>query len=129
MPYLVYLCKKYSYVERYLSLMHVCKFRLGLMLVFVVGSTLGSCVVRDATGNVNNTIITELTNCTTAACKLNYDFSSCQTGCHYGLMNNFQVWSFSYICWLDFWGLLNCLLRKISRLTILTINTKFVWSS
>ncbi|KFP03766.1 Solute carrier family 12 member 2, partial [Calypte anna] len=63
-------------------------------LVYVgIAVSVGSCVVRDATGNVNNTIVTELTNCTTAACKLNYDFSSCQTGCHYGLMNNFQVMS------------------------------------
>ncbi|XP_025912753.1 solute carrier family 12 member 2 isoform X3 [Apteryx rowi] len=58
-----------------------------------IAVSVGSCVVRDATGNINNTIITELTNCTTAACKLNYDFSSCQTECHYGLMNNFQVMS------------------------------------
>ncbi|KFV98609.1 Solute carrier family 12 member 2, partial [Fulmarus glacialis] len=58
-----------------------------------IAVSVGSCVVRDATGNVNNTIVTELTNCTTAACKLNYDFSSCQTGCQYGLMNNFQVMS------------------------------------
>ncbi|XP_005240430.3 solute carrier family 12 member 2 [Falco peregrinus] len=58
-----------------------------------IAVSVGSCVVRDATGNVNNTIVTELTNCTSAACKLNYDFSSCQTGCHYGLMNNFQVMS------------------------------------
>ncbi|OWK11658.1 SLC12A2, partial [Cervus elaphus hippelaphus] len=52
----------------------------------------GSCVVRDATGNVNDTIVTELTNCTSAACKLNFDFSSCETNpCSYGLMNNFQA--------------------------------------
>ncbi|KFV01304.1 Solute carrier family 12 member 2, partial [Tauraco erythrolophus] len=63
-------------------------------LVYVgIAVSVGSCVVRDATGNVNNTIVMELTNCTTAACKLNYDFSSCQTGCQYGLMNNFQVMS------------------------------------
>ncbi|OXB75699.1 UNVERIFIED_CONTAM: hypothetical protein H355_016216 [Colinus virginianus] len=56
-----------------------------------IAVSVGSCVVRDATGNINNTIVTELTNCTTAACKLNYDFSSCQTQCQYGLMNNFQA--------------------------------------
>ncbi|KAJ8777433.1 hypothetical protein J1605_014816 [Eschrichtius robustus] len=51
-----------------------------------------SCVVRDATGNVNDTIVTELTNCTSAACKLNFDFSSCESNpCSYGLMNNFQA--------------------------------------
>ncbi|NXA39796.1 S12A2 protein, partial [Eudromia elegans] len=63
-------------------------------LVYIgIAVSVGSCVVRDATGNINNTIISELTNCTTAACKLNYDFSSCQNECHYGLMNNFQVMS------------------------------------
>ncbi|KAM4878899.1 solute carrier family 12 member 2 [Sylvia borin] len=65
-------------------------------LVYVgIAVSVGSCVVRDATGNVNDTIVTGLTNCTAAACKLNYDFSSCQSqaGCHYGLMNNFQVMS------------------------------------
>uniref|UniRef100_A0A8C4W4D9 Solute carrier family 12 member 2 n=1 Tax=Gopherus evgoodei TaxID=1825980 RepID=A0A8C4W4D9_9SAUR len=59
-----------------------------------IAVSVGACVVRDATGNINSTIITELTNCTTAACKLNFDFSSCQkTKCHYGLLNNFQVMS------------------------------------
>uniref|UniRef100_A0A8C8BLI6 Solute carrier family 12 member 2 n=1 Tax=Otus sunia TaxID=257818 RepID=A0A8C8BLI6_9STRI len=77
-----------------LNLICVLKFRFSLLMTFfMIVSTLGSCVVRDATGNINNTIVTELTNCTTAACKLNYDFSSCQAGCQYGLMNNFQVMS------------------------------------
>uniref|UniRef100_A0A8D2PXH3 Solute carrier family 12 member 2 n=1 Tax=Zosterops lateralis melanops TaxID=1220523 RepID=A0A8D2PXH3_ZOSLA len=67
-------------------------------LVYVgIAVSVGSCVVRDATGNVNDTFVNELTNCTTAACKLNYNFSSCHTQpgaeCHYGLMNNFQVMS------------------------------------
>uniref|UniRef100_A0A452UQZ2 Solute carrier family 12 member 2 n=1 Tax=Ursus maritimus TaxID=29073 RepID=A0A452UQZ2_URSMA len=59
-----------------------------------IAVSVGSCVVRDATGNVNDTIVTELTNCTSAACKLNFDFSSCESNpCYYGLMNNFQVMS------------------------------------
>ncbi|XP_062985535.1 solute carrier family 12 member 2 [Elgaria multicarinata webbii] len=59
-----------------------------------IAVSVGACVVRDATGSINDTIITELTNCTTAACKLNFDFSSCEKGgCLYGLMNNFQVMS------------------------------------
>uniref|UniRef100_A0A8C5KZN2 Solute carrier family 12, member 2 n=1 Tax=Jaculus jaculus TaxID=51337 RepID=A0A8C5KZN2_JACJA len=59
-----------------------------------IAVSVGSCVVRDATGNVNDTIVTELTNCTSAACKLNFDFSYCETNpCSYGLMNNFQVMS------------------------------------
>ncbi|XP_011356640.1 solute carrier family 12 member 2 [Pteropus medius] len=59
-----------------------------------IAVSVGSCVVRDATGNVNDTIVTELTNCTSAACKLNFDFSYCKSNpCSYGLMNNFQVMS------------------------------------
>ncbi|XP_004631373.1 solute carrier family 12 member 2 [Octodon degus] len=59
-----------------------------------IAVSVGSCVVRDATGNVNDTIITELTNCTSAACRLNFSFSSCESHhCDYGLMNNFQVMS------------------------------------
>nr|XP_008101317.1 PREDICTED: solute carrier family 12 member 2 isoform X2 [Anolis carolinensis] len=60
-----------------------------------IAVSVGSCVVRDASGSINDTIIHELTNCTTAACKLNFDFSSCvkQDSCRYGLMHNFQVMS------------------------------------
>ncbi|XP_035296030.1 solute carrier family 12 member 2 isoform X3 [Cricetulus griseus] len=59
-----------------------------------IAVSVGSCVVRDATGNVNDTITTELTNCTSAACQLNFDFSYCESKtCDYGLMNNFQVMS------------------------------------
>ncbi|XP_066567459.1 solute carrier family 12 member 2 isoform X2 [Amia ocellicauda] len=54
----------------------------------------GSCIVRDATGNVNDTITGQFSNCTEAACKLGYDFSSCKPGtCNYGLHNDFQVMS------------------------------------
>ncbi|KAM9311069.1 solute carrier family 12 member 1 isoform 1-T1 [Gastrophryne carolinensis] len=51
-------------------------------------------VVRDATGNLNDTI-TSAINCNgSAACGLGYDFSVCSTQtCKYGLMNNFQVMS------------------------------------
>ncbi|XP_012931207.1 solute carrier family 12 member 2 isoform X2 [Heterocephalus glaber] len=64
-------------------------------LVYIgIAVSVGSCVVRDATGNINDTIVTEFTNCTSAACKLNFDFSYCESSpCSYGLMNNFQVMS------------------------------------
>ncbi|NXR78513.1 S12A1 protein, partial [Pycnonotus jocosus] len=54
----------------------------------------GSCVVRDATGNVNDTIVPGM-NCNgSSACGLGYDFSRCASQpCDYGLMNNFQVMS------------------------------------
>lgn len=59
--------------------------------------TPGSCIVRDASGNMNDTVSSQfLTNCSDAACKFGYDFSSCKNdkdGCRYGLQKDFQVWS------------------------------------
>ncbi|XP_006008712.1 solute carrier family 12 member 2 [Latimeria chalumnae] len=56
--------------------------------------SVGSCVVRDATGNINDTITPGMAlNCTDAACKLGFDFTSCKENCSYGLLNNFQVMS------------------------------------
>uniref|UniRef100_A0A8C6UCB1 Solute carrier family 12 member 2 n=1 Tax=Neogobius melanostomus TaxID=47308 RepID=A0A8C6UCB1_9GOBI len=64
----------------------------GLTYVAVTIST-GSCIVRDATGDQNDTI-SDTVNCTDAACTLGYDFSICKEGgCQYGLMNDFQVMS------------------------------------
>ncbi|KAM9329330.1 solute carrier family 12 member 2 isoform 2-T2 [Gastrophryne carolinensis] len=57
-----------------------------------VAVSVGSCVVRDASGNVNDTITVATTNCTDAACKLDFDFS-CKPDCPFGLMQNFQVMS------------------------------------
>lgn len=66
----------------------------------------GACVVRDATGSMNDTIISGM-NCNgSAACGLGYDFSRCRhEPCQYGLMNNFQVWTVKIQtnkCWLLF---------------------------
>ncbi|XP_056889653.1 solute carrier family 12 member 2-like [Takifugu flavidus] len=64
----------------------------GITYVFVAISA-GSCMVRDATGDHNDTV-SDTVNCTDAACMLGYDFSICKEGgCQYGLMNNFQVMS------------------------------------
>ncbi|KAK0146688.1 Solute carrier family 12 member 2 [Merluccius polli] len=66
----------------------------GIVYLGVAIST-GACIVRDATGSVNDTV-SALFNCTDAACKFGYDFSSCRndkTPCHYGLQNDFQVMS------------------------------------
>ncbi|XP_020016136.1 solute carrier family 12 member 1 isoform X3 [Castor canadensis] len=59
-----------------------------------VAICVASCVVRDATGSMNDTITSGI-NCNgSAACGLGYDFSRCQhEPCQYGLMNNFQVMS------------------------------------
>ncbi|NXF85700.1 S12A1 protein, partial [Eubucco bourcierii] len=52
-----------------------------------------SCVVRDATGNINDTVVPGM-SCNGSSCSLGYDFSRCASQpCDYGLMNNFQVMS------------------------------------
>lgn len=57
----------------------------------LLSSPAGSCILRDATGDPNDTVI-DTVNCTDAACQLGYDFSICKEGgCQYGLMNDFQV--------------------------------------
>nr|XP_055063005.1 solute carrier family 12 member 2 isoform X1 [Misgurnus anguillicaudatus] len=71
----------------------------GLVYLGVAVST-GACIVRDATGVESNATLSAAINCTDAACKLGYDFTSCRltTGqtestCDYGLHNDFQVMS------------------------------------
>ncbi|XP_060927236.1 solute carrier family 12 member 2-like [Limanda limanda] len=62
----------------------------GLTYVAVALSA-GACIVRDATGDHNDTV-SDTVNCTDAACTLGYDFSICKEGgCQFGLMNDFQV--------------------------------------
>ncbi|KAB1278367.1 Solute carrier family 12 member 1 [Camelus dromedarius] len=57
-----------------------------------VAICVGACVVRDATGSMNDTIISAMNCSGSAACGLGYDFSRCRhEPCQYGLMNNFQV--------------------------------------
>uniref|UniRef100_A0A3Q2YCQ5 Solute carrier family 12 member 3 n=1 Tax=Hippocampus comes TaxID=109280 RepID=A0A3Q2YCQ5_HIPCM len=66
-----------------------------LLAILITGLTyVGSCMVRDATGDVNDTL-SDTVNCTdAAACTLGYDFSICKEGgCQYGLMNDFQAMS------------------------------------
>uniref|UniRef100_A0A3B4YUL1 Solute carrier family 12 member 2 n=1 Tax=Seriola lalandi dorsalis TaxID=1841481 RepID=A0A3B4YUL1_SERLL len=64
----------------------------GITYVGVAIST-GACIVRDATGDHNDTV-SDTVNCTDAACTLGYDFSICQEGgCQFGLINDFQVMS------------------------------------
>ncbi|XP_046904156.1 solute carrier family 12 member 2-like [Hypomesus transpacificus] len=66
----------------------------GLTYLAVTVST-GSCIVRDATGDHNDTMVmVSSENCTDAACTLGYDFSICKEGgCKFGLQNDFQVMS------------------------------------
>ncbi|KAF7698709.1 solute carrier family 12 member 1 [Silurus meridionalis] len=70
-----------------------------LLAIFITGITylaialcVSGTVVRDATGNVNDTITMGSSCNFSSACNFGYDFSSCaHTKCQYGLMNNFQV--------------------------------------
>ncbi|XP_074546621.1 solute carrier family 12 member 2 isoform X2 [Halichoeres trimaculatus] len=66
----------------------------GIVYLGVAVST-GSCIVRDASGSLNDTLSSQFINCTDAACKFGYDFSSCKSdkSCKYGLHNDFQVMS------------------------------------
>ncbi|XP_056287853.1 solute carrier family 12 member 2 isoform X2 [Pseudoliparis swirei] len=68
----------------------------GIVYLGVAVST-GSCIVRDASGNLNDTLSSQfMANCTDAACKFGYDFSACRSekgGCPYGLQNDFNVMS------------------------------------
>ncbi|KAK2870718.1 hypothetical protein Q8A67_023245 [Cirrhinus molitorella] len=66
-----------------------------------VAISAGACIVRDATGQdmgINETF--SALNCTDAACRLGYDFSSCRpileggkSSCKFGLHNDFQIMS------------------------------------
>ncbi|XP_056333978.1 solute carrier family 12 member 1 [Danio aesculapii] len=70
-----------------------------LLAIFITGVTylgialvVSVTVVRDATGNRNDTIQAGASCNFSSACDFGYDFSICQTTkCNYGLMNNFQV--------------------------------------
>lgn len=60
--------------------------------------SLGSCIVRDASGNGNDTISAQfMADCTDASCKFGYNFTTCRSekSCEFGLHNNFQVYSSS----------------------------------
>ncbi|XP_035236006.1 solute carrier family 12 member 2-like isoform X2 [Anguilla anguilla] len=60
-----------------------------------VAVSAGGCILRDASGNSNDTITGQSMNCTDAACKLGYDFSACKAAmnCKFGLHNDMQIMS------------------------------------
>ncbi|XP_013870595.1 solute carrier family 12 member 2 isoform X2 [Austrofundulus limnaeus] len=68
----------------------------GIVYLGVAIST-GSCIVRDASGKVNDTVSSHfMTNCTEASCHFGFDFSACRNGsatCNHGLHNDYQVMS------------------------------------
>uniref|UniRef100_H2RWD0 Solute carrier family 12 member 2 n=1 Tax=Takifugu rubripes TaxID=31033 RepID=H2RWD0_TAKRU len=67
----------------------------GIVYLGVAVST-GAGMAR-ATGNINSTVSSQfVANCTDAACKFGFDFSSCKdpaADCKYGLLHDFQVMS------------------------------------
>uniref|UniRef100_UPI00398E5B08 solute carrier family 12 member 3 n=1 Tax=Pristiophorus japonicus TaxID=55135 RepID=UPI00398E5B08 len=60
-----------------------------------ISATIGSCVIRDASGSVNDTIPIGSMDCEGLACGYGWNFTECaQTGtCKYGLINNYQTMS------------------------------------
>ncbi|XP_069757459.1 solute carrier family 12 member 3 isoform X2 [Narcine bancroftii] len=61
----------------------------------VISATIGSCVILDASGNVNDTIPIGSMDCEGNACAYGWNFTECtQAGtCKYGLINNYQSMS------------------------------------
>uniref|UniRef100_A0A8D2J872 Solute carrier family 12 member 3 n=1 Tax=Varanus komodoensis TaxID=61221 RepID=A0A8D2J872_VARKO len=65
------------------------------MSYLVLSATIGACVVRDASGNVNDTIPFGTAGCEGPACSYGWNFSACaqSRSCHYGLINHYQSMS------------------------------------
>ncbi|XP_066492928.1 solute carrier family 12 member 3 isoform X2 [Tiliqua scincoides] len=61
----------------------------------VISATIGACVVRDASGNVNDTISVGFLGCEGIACDHGWNFTECAEShsCHYGLINYYQSMS------------------------------------
>uniref|UniRef100_A0A665T1Y5 Solute carrier family 12 member 1 n=1 Tax=Echeneis naucrates TaxID=173247 RepID=A0A665T1Y5_ECHNA len=80
-----------------------------LLAILITGVTylavalcVSATVLRDATGNLNDTVAlgTLCDGSSAIACELGYNFSSCAVEkCNFGLMNNFQVHSDDYGVW------------------------------
>ncbi|XP_026056090.1 solute carrier family 12 member 10, tandem duplicate 1 [Carassius auratus] len=59
-----------------------------------ISSTVGACVLRDASGNMNDSLPLNFTEaCEGLSCGLGWNFTECQQSgtCTFGLSNNFQV--------------------------------------
>ncbi|KAF4091616.1 hypothetical protein AMELA_G00038910 [Ameiurus melas] len=64
----------------------------------IISATIGSCVVRDASGNLNDTLLitgSDVADCLGTPCKYGWNFSDCIANktCTYGLSNNYQTMS------------------------------------
>uniref|UniRef100_A0A8C4WB66 Solute carrier family 12 member 3 n=1 Tax=Gopherus evgoodei TaxID=1825980 RepID=A0A8C4WB66_9SAUR len=60
-----------------------------------ISATIGACVVRDASGSVNDSIPVGSLGCEGLACDYGWNFTECaqKQSCHYGLSNYYQVLS------------------------------------
>ncbi|XP_076771768.1 solute carrier family 12 member 3 isoform X3 [Arvicanthis niloticus] len=60
-----------------------------------ISATIGSCVVRDASGDVNDTMTPGPGHCEGLACGYGWNFTECsqQHSCRYGLINYYQTMS------------------------------------
>ncbi|XP_076988617.1 solute carrier family 12 member 3 [Tamandua tetradactyla] len=60
-----------------------------------ISATIGSCVVRDASGGLNDTVVSGLGACEGLACGYGWNFTECyqRQNCRYGLLNYYQTMS------------------------------------
>ncbi|XP_069488724.1 solute carrier family 12 member 3-like [Ambystoma mexicanum] len=62
----------------------------------VISATIGSCVVRDASGDLNDTVLlNETEDCVGLSCYYGWNFTDCRESetCRYGLANQYQAMS------------------------------------
>ncbi|XP_075289690.1 solute carrier family 12 member 3 isoform X2 [Opisthocomus hoazin] len=65
------------------------------MSYLVLSATIGSCVVRDASGSLNDSVAVGSPGCEGLACSFGWNFTACaqQQSCRYGLSNYYQSMS------------------------------------
>ncbi|XP_041256585.1 solute carrier family 12 member 3 isoform X2 [Onychostruthus taczanowskii] len=65
------------------------------MSYLVLSATIGACVVRDASGSLNDSVAVGSLGCEGLACSFGWNFTACtqQRSCRYGLSNYYQSMS------------------------------------
>ncbi|NXR91039.1 S12A3 protein, partial [Hypocryptadius cinnamomeus] len=65
------------------------------MSYLVLSATIGACVVRDASGSLNDSVAVGSLGCEGLACSFGWNFTACtqQQSCRYGLSNYYQSMS------------------------------------
>ncbi|KAJ1083354.1 hypothetical protein NDU88_003513 [Pleurodeles waltl] len=61
----------------------------------VISATIGSCVIRDASGSLNDTVPVDSMDCEGLGCSYGWNFTNCaqKQTCQYGLSNQYQTLS------------------------------------